>query len=218
MKLTTLILSIFLSCNLFAKLQDSTKIKNILGKNEVYFSYGFLSVSNMIIDGGFFSSFNPQLLSANNYKIKENYNQKFTKIPPAIGSLNIGYKRYFIKNKLCVSANFIYCQINAKYVSQKNDSLNYNIKDRVFCVLPGVEYHYYNKSIVQLYSGFHLGICYYNQKQSTISNKNTTTHSQIKVAFQADLFGIRVGKKIGGFIELGVGYNGIIKVGISGRF
>ncbi len=217
MKYKSFYILLLLAYSIDAMTQDSSKIKYTLGKNEIYFSYGFLSVSNMIIDGGFFSSYNPQLLSVRNYKTNENYYTKFINIPPAIGSLNFGYKRYLFKNKIGVSLNSIYCQINAIYTSKKNDSLNYKTKDRVFCIMPGFEYHYYNKKIVQLYSGFQIGVCYYNQKEFAISNNNKTIHNQFKFAFQIDALGIRVGKKIGGFVEFGIGYNGIVKVGISGR-
>ena len=50
MKYKTFYILLLLAYSIDAMTQDSSKIKYTLEKNEIYFSYGFLSVSNMIID------------------------------------------------------------------------------------------------------------------------------------------------------------------------
>jgi hypothetical protein len=200
-----------------AKNPDSIKVdKNYqLGKNEIYASYGFLSISSLISGLGR-PSFDQDFPSTYFYN-KNKYSVKSKEIPPVLGALNIGYKRYFLKNKICVTANFSFNQINAYYTYSVNDSLSFRIKDKVFCIMPGFEYHYFNRKLVQLYTGAQIGLLIYNQKYFGYNNE-IKKHNEFSVAFQVDAFGIRVGKKIGGFAEIGFGNAGIVKVGISGRF
>jgi hypothetical protein len=44
------------------------------------------------------------------------------------------------------------------------------------------------------------------------------TIGNVGVAFQATAFGVRFGKQVYGFAELGCGYKGILNVGIGTRF
>jgi hypothetical protein len=201
--------------NIFSQTTDvSKKVIPLLGKNEIYISYGILSASGLGIGLGR-TSFNQDFPSSYFYN-KDKYAVKTKEIPPLIGALNFGYKRYFVKNKIAVSANITYSQINTNYTHTNTDSLSFKTKDYLIAFMPAFEYHYLNKKIVQLYSGVQLGLFVYNQKYQDY--KSEIKHKEINFAFQVDAFGVRVGKQIGGFIELGFGFGGIVKVGISGRF
>lgn len=197
-----------------AKPQDTTQTKPLLGKNEVYASYGFLSFTGLGI-GLSRPSFNKDFPSDYFFN-KEKYNVKSVEIPPLIGALNFGYKRYFVKNKIAVSMNLSYGQINTQYSSKINDTLSFKTKDYLLAIMPGFEYHYFNRKIVQLYSGVQFGVLIHNQKYNDY--KSEIKHKDADFAFQIDAIGIRVGKQIGGFVELGFGFAGIVKIGISGRF
>lgn len=67
-----------------------------------------------------------------------------------------------------------------------------------------------------MYSGFGLGYTFSNEKLSpnqsdvqSMSSKNSSFNFQVIGA------GVRIGRKIAGFAELGFGYEGIINLGIS---
>lgn len=215
MKTITLFFFIAFFSIVHAKPNDSTKINNKLGKNELYVSYGILSLSGLGIGLGR-TSLNKDFPTDYFYN-KTNYNVSTKQIPPLIGAFNFGYKRYFVKNKIAVLFDVTLGQINTTYKNKNTDSLSFKTKDNLIAIMPGFEYHYFNKKIVQLYSGFQLGFFIYNQKYTNYQN-NTKKHNEINFAFQIDAFGVRVGKKIAGFLELGFGFGGIVKVGISGRF
>lgn len=205
---------IFFTSSFSQEINTSKKIKPQLGKNEIYISYGILSASGLGIGLGR-TSFNQDFPTSYFYN-KDNYAVKTKEIPPIIGALNFGYKRYFVKNKIAVLANITYSQTNTNYTHNSNDSLNFKTKDYLIAVMPAFEYHYFNRKIVQLYSGVQLGLFIYNQKYADY--KSEIKHKEINFAFQVDAFGVRIGKQIGGFLELGFGFGGIVKIGISGRF
>jgi len=186
-----------------------------IGKNEVYASYGFLSLSGLgLALGRIFSSDYP---SSYFFRDDEDYISTYKAIPPLLGALNIGYKRNIFKNKLCVTSNFSYSQVNRNNISNNNDSLSFKTKDKIFCIMPGIEYHYFNRKIVQMYVGAQVGLLIFSQKYIGFNNE-IKKHNEFFVAFQVDAFGIRIGKKIAGFAEIGFGNTGIVKLGISGRF
>ncbi len=198
-----------------AKTNDTPNTSLKLGKNEIYSSYGFLSASGLGIGLGR-TNLSQDFPSSYFYN-KSKYTITNKEIPPLIGALNFGYKRYFVKNNIAVLADITYGQINKDYkFNNNNDSLSFKTKDYLVAIMPGFEYHYFNRKLVQLYSGVQLGVFIYNQKYTDY--KSEVKHKEINFAFQVDAFGVRVGKKIGGFIELGFGFGGIVKVGISGRF
>ena len=84
----------------------------------------------------------------------------------------------------------------------------------------GLRFTYYQTNLVQLYSGLSLGV-----RMNVESKKSTLPYgsfapfiNDVGVAFQATAFGVRFGKQVYGFAELGCGYKGILNVGIGTRF
>jgi len=82
----------------------------------------------------------------------------------------------------------------------------------------GAEWHYFNRRLISLYSGLEIGGFIWNT--NVLNNDNIKDRStQGFVAFQVNAFGLRVGNdRIGGFVEVGVGNNGIINTGLSVKF
>ena len=76
-------------------------------------------------------------------EIYSNYTKKLTEIPPLLGTLNFGYKRY-IKNKFGIIMNITFSQINGSYKNKFNDTLSFKTKDNIIAILPGFEYHYFS--------------------------------------------------------------------------
>ena len=80
-----------------------------------------------------------------------------------------------------------------------------------------VEYRYINRGIVQLYSGAGVGYQIGTEKLTApIDSGMSDASGEInRMAWQANVMGIRIGKSIGGFAEFGFGYKGIINLGLS---
>lgn len=78
-------------------------------------------------------------------------------------------------------------------------------------------YRYQNLKKVQLYSGIGLGYSIGTETLTppTGSEKGPSSGSINRLAYQINVMGIRIGNNIGGFIELGYGYKGIVNVGLS---
>lgn len=81
-------------------------------------------------------------------------------------------------------------------------------------VAGGVRFEYFQKSVLDLYSGLTIGANI--RFHSTESNPLVLTTSRF--TWQLTALGIRVGKKVYGDIEIGYGYKGFFSVGIGGRF
>ena len=200
---------LFLSVNFSHGKNNDTL--NTSFQNEIYSSYGMFSFSSIFI--GYRITDND--LSFDYLTNKSNYTKKLTEIPPLLGTLNFGYKRY-IKNKFGIIMNITFSQINGSYKNKFNDTLSFKTKDNIIAILPGFEYHYFSRKVLQLYSGIQLGMYIKNKK--FIDYRQTIKHKNAGFAFQIDALGIRIGKKIGVFVEADFGFNGIIKVGLSGQF
>jgi len=80
-----------------------------------------------------------------------------------------------------------------------------------------LEYRYVNSGIVQVYSGAGLGYQFGNEKlKPTVESGLSEVSGSInRLAYQANVIGVRIGKTFGGFAELGFGYKGIVNVGLS---
>ena len=77
---------------------------------------------------------------------------------------------------------------------------------------------YYNGRIIQLYGLVGLGARYYTQKevgQGSAPLQNPTTPTGIFVNSQMTPIGVRAGKRLSGFVELGIGYKGLVNAGVS---
>lgn len=84
----------------------------------------------------------------------------------------------------------------------------------------GLRFTYYQTDYVQLYSGLSAGVrLNIESKQSTLPyNSYAPSLESAGFIFQATAFGVRFGKQVYGFVELGYGYKSILSVGIGTRF
>lgn len=81
----------------------------------------------------------------------------------------------------------------------------------------GTEYHYISGEWFQMYSG--LSIAYTSQMANyTGSSSELEDSNDGFFNFQVNAVGLRVGKKLAGVVELGVGYKGVASAGLSFQF
>ncbi|MGM9806249.1 MAG: hypothetical protein ACI3Z7_07475 [Candidatus Aphodosoma sp.] len=86
-------------------------------------------------------------------------------------------------------------------------------------ILPTIRFQYFNRRIVGLYSGLSLGL-HLNIESGNKLYDPTASNSYCTAlpAFQLTAIGIRVGNRIFGTAEIGVGNKGIATIGIGARF
>jgi hypothetical protein len=77
-----------------------------------------------------------------------------------------------------------------------------------------LDYHWVMKPGFQLYSGAGFGV---KVRRGTYADGADTVTKALP-AFHLNPIGLRLGKKVGFFAEFGIGYKGILAVGLNGQF
>ncbi len=122
-------------------------------------------------------------------------------------ALNATFK-YAVMDNWFVNADFTYEYVKGKLLDSNNAILDTQTH-HYYTLGIGTEYHYFNTKITQIYGG--AAIAYTLNNSRTGSKTFNVPHFN----FQLNPFGIRVGKKLAGFLELGFGYKGVLVLGIS---
>jgi len=100
-------------------------------------------------------------------------------------------------------------------------SVNQGTVDRQF--ITGafeLQFRYVNNGPFQMYSGLGLGVTY-GMEQFTASDDSgikSGNRSMILPGYQVNVVGVRFGRRLAGYLELGFGYKGIMNVGIAYTF
>ena len=132
-----------------------------------------------------------------------------------LGHWSLGYRRHF-------SSRFnAGIEVSTQSISQQytiDDSGSGTRKTNYYSIMPAAEFLYMNRENVKLYGNAMVGLGIFSNKEtSDMSSVENTTYTNQHVAFQVNLFGIRVGRKYAGFAEIGVGMKGIFGIGFSAR-
>lgn len=172
-------------------------------KNEIYGSYGAASAQEIasFFDNMLAFPISFFLLSAESHS--------------PVGPVMIGY-RHYVNKHISFGIMGSYTAYKTDYKYTLNDSVIGRTDDKFYTVMARGDINYINDNYFQIYSGLSVGLTNFktNYADSTSSNGLSTNH----LAYQINLVGVRVGKNIGAFIELGFGYNGIFNGGISYKF
>lgn len=200
-KIVTLLLLALLSTGAFAQSPS-------FGKNELDLSYGLITAPQFI------DVWKDILVTTFSFGTYQQENKHYT------GGLFLTYK-YALKDRWLLG-------FTAGYDGASGDLLN---KDGNFkgdyvtsyvSTIASVDYRYLMRDKVQLYSGIGVGATLLSDKSKAINpdtnSEETDINNQVFFDFQINLIGVRVGKALAGFAELGVGYKGIINAGISYQF
>jgi hypothetical protein len=175
-------------------------------KHEVSLGFGFGTTNEF---NGSTSSTISDLFSA--LLMTDSYSEN-VKYSPA---WHVGYKTFLTsKQKLAVGATFAYQSVKGDYSygSQKAGDLHRNF----YTIAAEADYRYIKKEKFHLYSGLGFGYTFSNETLSPISGSEKKTSSG-NVDFQLIGIGARYGSNVGGFIELGFGYKGMICAGFFFR-
>lgn len=137
----------------------------------------------------------------------------------SIGVFSVDYL-YALSNRFRIGGTFVF-EANNKDVSyDKNVTIVGRANNKYFTVMPQATFAYIANPCFELYSGLALGASFrseiLNPTSSSTYKKETST--MFLPAFQVNAIGVRVGKKLAGFAEIGFGAKGIINAGVSYRF
>jgi hypothetical protein len=82
------------------------------------------------------------------------------------------------------------------------------------------KYSYVHRNLFQLYSSINFGMAWNSTYESTAFNANRVTgpiETQFASATHVSLVGVSFGRRLGGYVELGLGYKGVLNSGIFVR-
>ncbi len=133
------------------------------------------------------------------------------------GMVGLGY-RYQINHRFKLGMDLGFSPAKEqvfKKASDKTASKETSISR--FLVIPTVEFSYWRNNWVNLYGSAGVGLM---ATRRTEKNNNNAKPTNVKeFAYQINPIGVRMGNKtIGGFVEAGYGYKGLITAGISLNF
>ena len=197
-RLTILIILIAISSYSFSQSYDRSYLRN-----DLTLSYGipstdmFLSVQSNTLDDYFPDA----------RYLRDNYS--------GTGVISFTYRRVSNSEMFLWGASVSYNATNGKmyYLGNYEGELKRNF---ITVAFEG-HYRYQNVNKVQLYSGIGIGYSMGNETltPSGESGKTAVSGSINRIAYQINAIGIRIGDNIGGFLELGYGYKGIVNAGLS---
>lgn len=88
-------------------------------------------------------------------------------------------------------------------------------KERSTVVAVELDYRWIMREGFQLYSGAGFGVRY---RHGAYQTEESDTVNKVLPTFHINALGVRIGKKVGFFAELGAGYKGVLSAGINGQF
>ena len=185
--------------------QETNLSKNDFPKNEINLGYGMLTGVE-IANAMAFPMFGIMGIAIMRDTIKD-FN------PSAYGCVSFNYQRY-ITRWVSVGGTLSLNPVTMQLTSKHGLDLSYSMY--LLSVMPRVNFYYINKGLFSLYSGLEAGctLGVYSDRSGT-SNQNSFGST---FAFQLNTIGMRIGKEIGGYMEFGFGFRGMVNFGISGRF
>jgi hypothetical protein len=88
-------------------------------------------------------------------------------------------------------------------------------RERNYIAAVELDYHWLMKPNLQMYSGVGFGVRF---RRGTYTAAEADTVSKILPTFHLNAIGLRFGRKIGFFLEAGVGYKGMLSGGLDAQF
>ncbi|URC13385.1 outer membrane beta-barrel protein [Flavobacterium sp. B183] len=141
--------------------------------------------------------------------------QKLNSETTSSGNFGLGY-RYQITERIRVGGDVAFQQEQTKQ-SDKNNILIAKRTNNYFMVMPTLSFSYIKTEWLDFYGSAAAGVIM-DRYTSTEPNKPAVKDNNVDFAFQVNPAGLRVGKKLGGFVEAGFGHRGIISAGLNYKF
>ena len=136
------------------------------------------------------------------------------------GVFGLGY-RYAFNKRFSLGVDLGVAKVSGKVTSPPDQTPSIREKDYNFLVLPTAEFVYFRRNIFQLYGSASAGVDMSRHYETGLTDKGKelaqkSTRISTEFAYQVNPIGLRVGnKRIGGFVEAGLGYKGFVTAGVS---
>lgn len=193
-------------------LMFSATVKAQTGKHEI--RIGYSEGSSLKLKDEFLGGFANAIVSA----IVPDANAYVQKDNKQLGVFGVGYRNQ-ITDRLKVGGDLGYMKseqtLGPKAATTKNTD---DIKktQHLFIAMPVIEYSYIKTPWLNFYGSAAAGVNIISSTER--KNGQTAKESKVGFAYQVSPAGLRVGKKLAGFAEVGYGNKGIVTAGISYGF
>ncbi len=204
MKRVLVILFTFLSTS---TIYTQDKIKKFENPNTVFTYYGFLTYQQFIVIAG--SVYQSIFTTTEDDSVRVSYNMP--------GTFGAGYHRALTKRvSLGIDCNYSY----AKILRRSNTDLSKNETSKIHFYDIGflLNINYFQRKITTLYGGLVVGSSIINGHTANDVTHIATKETVIRPNWHINLIGVDVGKRVSGFMELGIGHKGLLNVGVRTRF
>jgi hypothetical protein len=176
-------------------------------KSELVISYGAFSIPDISFEFGIFDK-----VFINGAFSKDSV--RFSDISSS-GSISAGYHRYLGK---IVAIGFSGTIDAIRHSIEFDKETSFRSSATVISFMPAINFHYIRTNLVSVYGGGSAGVAAWIYKTDYTDNSLNASGIKWMFAYQLTLIGMRVGKDVGGFIEMGCGYQGMVKAGLSLKF
>ncbi|GIQ60322.1 hypothetical protein Flavo103_34580 [Flavobacterium collinsii] len=133
----------------------------------------------------------------------------------SFGNLGLGYRNQ-ITERIKIGGDIAFQQVQMEQ-SDKNKKLIGKRTSNYFMVMPTLSFSYIKTEWLDFYGSAAAGVIL-DKYTETEPNKPAVKDNAADFAFQVNPAGIRVGKKLGVFAEVGFGYRGIVSAGLNYKF
>ena len=176
-------------------------------KNELVISYGVYSIPDFSFELGIF----------NKVFIHDDFSRDSARYydVSSSGTITAGYHRYLGK----IVAVGVLATIDAiRHTVEFDKETSFRSSATVVSLMPAINFHYIRTSLFSVYGGGSAGAVAWIYTTDYTDNSLNASGIKWMFAYQLTLIGMRVGKEVGGFIEMGCGYQGMVKAGLSLKF
>lgn len=141
--------------------------------------------------------------------------QKLNSKTTSSGNFGLGYRNQ-ITERIRVGGDIAFQQEQTEQFDKNNKAIAKRTNN-YFMVMPAMSFSYIKTAWLDFYGSAAAGVIL-DKYTSTEPNKAAVKDNTTDFAFQVNPAGIRVGKKLGAFAEVGFGYRGIISAGLNYKF
>ena len=203
MKKAVLLVPAIMMLSIISPAQESVPFK----KNELVISYGVYSIPDISFELGIFDK-----VFINNVFSRDSV--RYCDVTSS-GNITAGYHRYLGK----VVAIGVLATIDAiRHSVEFDKQTSFRSSGIVISVMPAINFHYIRTSLFSVYGGGSAGAVAWIYTTDFTDNSLNASGIKWTFAYQLTLIGMRVGKDVGGFIEMGCGYQGMVKAGLTLKF
>ncbi len=221
-KLLFVTLGALITCCAFAQKIRVQEPKQSAYKNEVALSYGYVTRDNFLT--------NP-LRFVKVYKLNDSlrYDMRKADAYKLFGTeKSVGYGSFRSSGALFGSYRrnlfqWLSVGLTAGFEKESKDlvieGMNVGLYTRyVFTIAPELQARYYHRGATTMYGALGIGNSFVSEQYTSLTSDKHLDATDNYAGFQVSPIGIKVGRKLNGFGEIGFGYKGMVQLGISYRY